>query len=533
MYCREISIYFECFVRLYTSKMPRKYTSFTNYFLLVVFATLSIIGIVHHPMWLDEVNCWLMVKSSHSLKELFQSNHYQGYLSLWEFLLYGLSRFTGNIFYVQVLNITISILAAYLFLRYAPFSLIIKICILFSYFFLFEYTLISRSYALTWLFLMVFCILFTRKKRNYPVIVFALIIIANTHLLSLVTSIPLFIITLCFMRKDMPNPRTIIGLGFLFIAGIAISLFNMMPPENATIFQTKESYFSFDHTFKALSFFVKGLYPIPDFTSFHFWNSNFIVVHIKWLSILLTVVILLIPCLIFHEKYFILLFFYIANWGIVLSLFALRITVGTRYMGYCFMILLVSLWLNTDERFSRKPFFAPKWLPAVINVTRFVFKPFLWSILSIQLLSGIYTYSVTLYTPFSEGKNAADFIKNNLPLHSKIIVFPTPSGPSISTYLNRELYYPQTGICGTFYPWTALPVIDTKELTRRIAGSLDGDSSNYKAIVFASNMDSLSSVENLIESKLDTGKYSIFKKVTMDSGMVKSENYVVYFLRKS
>lgn len=357
---------------------------------------------------------------------------------------------------------------------------------------------------------------------------------ANTHLLSLAASIPLFIITLYFMlNEDMVNRRMLFGLSFLFIAGIAVSLFNMTPPGNATIFHTKEPYFSVDHISKALSFFVKGLYPFPDFKSFHFWNSNFIIVHIKWLSILLTVIILTIPYLIFPEKHLILLFFYMANFAIILCLFVLKITVGIRYMGYCFMILLVSLWLAADERFSRKLFTNPQWLPSFINRTKFIFKPFLWSIFVTQLLAGIYIYCVTLYTPLSEGKNAAEYIENNLPLHSKLIVVPTPSGPSISAYLNRELYYPQINTCGTFYPWVDLPNVTAKELAQRICRSIDNDSSHYAAAIISLKTDSLTSIEECIESKANRDKYSILKKATMNDGIVESEDYVIYLLRKN
>jgi hypothetical protein len=528
---------FGTFIYFYPCKlniMGQKYPAFLNYLILSIFIILSVIGILHHSMSLDEVNSWLLCKNSWSIPELIQLNRYQGNLGLWEYLLYALTRFTDNMAYMQWLNLAIAVLAAFLCLKYSPFSAAQKICILFSYFFLFEYTVVCRSYSLSWLFLVLFFILFTRKNRNYTVTTLILIFLANTHLLSLVTAVPLFIITLYTMRIEGIRAKMPILLSALFLVGMMVSLFNMMPPSDANDLRAlNESYFSFDRISKASSYFVKGLYPLPDFLTLHFWNTNFIVVYVKPFSILLTAMIILIPFFLFYEKPLILLFYYASNFGIIFCLYILGIVSGVRYMGYCFMILLAALWLGTDERFTIETNFTKNRIPALANAKKALSKPFIWSVLITQLASGICAFCLTLHYPFSEGKNVALYLKNNLPLNSEVIEAKISSGPAIAAYLNKELYYPENNTYSESYQWTTIPkYITVNELTQRILTNISADSSDYKALVLTLDMDSLSYIENIIMSKLRTTKYSIFKKMDFNNGIVTGENYRIYFLKK-
>ena len=508
--------------------MLQKYSPVISYILFATFGVLSIVGVLHHTIWYDEAETWLLSKSSHSLRELYFLNRYVGDLNLWEFVLYALSRFTNNLIYMQWLNMAIAISAAFLFLRYSPFSIIQKVCILFSYFFLFEYNVICRSYGLTWLFIVLFCILFTQKKRNYVAI-----LLENVHLLSLALSVPLFGMTLYFMRAECGGKR--VGLlSILFIGGALFSLFNIMPPINAPVLQSLGgSFFSIDRISKASSFFVKGLYPLPDFLSLHFRDSNFIVTHLKPLSFLLTIIVLMVPAFMFSEKYFILLFFYAANFAVIFCLFMLKLARGTHYMGYSFMILLIALWLATDERFLRKAIFMQKWSAMSVKINTFIVKPFIWSIFVVQVVSGVSTYCLGLHFPFSESKNVAEYIKNNLPANSKTSVVPYSCCPSISAYLGKELYVPQINGDATFCQWEMLPpVMPVKKLAARLFESLHADTSRYGAFVFATEVDSLSTLELLVETGLDSNKYSIYKKEIFDKAIEKSENYIVFIVRR-
>src|ERR1700722_15648663 len=101
------------------------------------------------------------------------------------------------------------------------------------------------------------------------------------------------------------------------------------------------------------------------------------------------------------------------------------------------MILIVSLWLASDNRFIGKLFPAPTRLPIIAGANKWISKSFLWSIFFIQFVSGISVFYTSLHIPFSEAKNVANYIEKNLPLHSNVIVYPTPSGPAIAAYLGR------------------------------------------------------------------------------------------------
>src|SRR5207302_1918349 len=141
--------------------------------------------ILHHEIWLDEMHHFLLARDSHSIGELFYNARYDGHPLLWDGLLFFLTHFTHDPFYMQVLHIFISLIAVIIFLRNAPFTDLFKILFVFGYFMFYEYNIISRNYAISILLIFICCSLLSKPKRNYAVILFALFILSYTHLFSL------------------------------------------------------------------------------------------------------------------------------------------------------------------------------------------------------------------------------------------------------------------------------------------------------------------------------------------------------------
>src|SRR6185436_7349286 len=83
--------------------------------------------------------------------------------------------------------------AAILLLRYAPFPMIMRILILFGYFFIYEYTVISRNYSLGLLLMICCCILYRKRSGYYFLLSVTLGALANTHLFCLIVSLSFYI----------------------------------------------------------------------------------------------------------------------------------------------------------------------------------------------------------------------------------------------------------------------------------------------------------------------------------------------------
>ena len=130
-----------------------------------VYFLLSIFGILHHEMWRDEHQAWLVARDAHSLPQLFQNVRYEGHPALWHLFLYAFTSITHDPFIMQVFHILISTAFVFLINRYAPFSLPIKILITFGYYSLYEFNIISRSYGLGFLLVTALLILYTNRKK--------------------------------------------------------------------------------------------------------------------------------------------------------------------------------------------------------------------------------------------------------------------------------------------------------------------------------------------------------------------------------
>ena len=498
-----------------------------NAFLLFLFAALSYIGSTHHELWFDEANDWLMVRSSTSFTELMHTGH----PLMWSGLLFTLSHFTFNPFVMQLLNISISFIAALIFLRYAPFSTLIKVCVLFSYFFFFEYNIISRSYGITWLLLTIFCALFCSKQRNYFLLIAVLVLLANTHAFSLLISLVLFAVTLHSYKQEKGWNRKPLLIGCaLFAAGLLFSIITMLPhPNNLIVQESTGNYFSVERISKAISFFIKGLYPLPDFLSYHFWNSNFIVSHIKIVGIFLTPFIFIIPLILFYDKRYSLAVFYIPALLIMAFMFKFQLFTGVHYMGYAFMLLTVSFWLASGmEQVSKLH------LPKVLS-TRFgklrtlCYTPFIASVLVCQIAAGIYAFCMDYKYPFSEGKEVSSYINSQSDKNSLVIAGPFYTGPSIGIYLNKSIFYPDENKTCSFTPLDVQP-ISVREIWRRITNTMDTSAAKHIFIALAYPGDTLKALQQSISGLRQP--YSIQEIKEFNKGIVTGENYVVYEIEK-
>jgi len=496
----------------------------------MLFAALSCLGILRHEMWLDELNTWLAARDSHSFARFLENTNYSGHRGIWDTLLYLFTRVTANPAAMQVFSMLVSTITVVLFLKYSPFPAAYSIAIVFSYFFLYEYNIISRGYNLTWLLLVGYCILFTKPERNYLMLMLILMLLANIHLFSLVVSLPLFgILIYSGARESALNKRAILIYSLAFAVAIGISLISSMPPANAPeLLNGAKGLFTPDRFSKTVSFFVKGLYPLPDIHSPYFWNSNFLVVHFKIIAIIITPFLFAIPYILCYDRPLAVIFFYSAVLLVMAFMFTAELFTGVRYMGYAFMILLVTLWLAGDERLKTKK------QSALLNKLRILaYKPFITSVLVTQVAAGAYAIYKDYKYPFSEGKEVAAYIKSNAGQNGLIIVVPHSAGPSIAGYMDTGLfYYPDINTFTAY--WNRIPLQQTseQETFARIQHTIDSLQVNSFAIAVATDYDSIGSLKANIERVYNSDRYSIVEQKNFTGAIVRGENYTVYRVRR-
>ena len=122
--------------------------SFFAYALLLFFATLK------HTFWRDEAEAWMVARSSSTVLSLLHNSRYEGHPPLWYLVLYGLSRFSWNPDWMKLPNFLFAIVAVGLILTAFRLSLPVRLGLIFSYYMLFEYGLLTRNYMFGIVFLL-------------------------------------------------------------------------------------------------------------------------------------------------------------------------------------------------------------------------------------------------------------------------------------------------------------------------------------------------------------------------------------------
>src|SRR5579862_8959723 len=100
----------------------------------MAYAVIVLAGILHHELWFDEAQPFCLSLASHSFKELFYNTRFEVHPPLWDLLLYAITRFSSNPFFMQVMNAALAVMAVCIFLRYSPFSAGFKLFFVFGYF---------------------------------------------------------------------------------------------------------------------------------------------------------------------------------------------------------------------------------------------------------------------------------------------------------------------------------------------------------------------------------------------------------------
>lgn len=487
--------------------------------LTTLYFILSFIGILNHEIWLDESHHWLLARDSDNLLNLTTNTNSEGHPILWNILLFYITRFTHNPFWMQFLHILISTTAIFIFLKKAPFSLLFKTLFIFGYFIFYEYNIISRNYMLGGLFLFLACSIFKDRGKKFILLCFLLAVAANTHIMFSVISIAVFLTLAAEVKQDKAlfNTKSINYGTLIFFFGIIISIIQIIP--ETTLFFDRINELSFqEKLIPGFISFFKGLFPIPDFRSIHFWNSNLFVNISKPISTIVGIIVYLIPLFLFFKRKYTLFFVYIALLGTQVFFFITQIS-ATRYFGMTFIILIIAMWLNyfyptKENTFSKK----------YKNLRNTI----IYGILIIQCLAGVIAFSMDIIYPFSSGREIALFLKDKDLLKHKIVT-ESCEGTVISSDIRKKIYFLCNNDQESYCKWGIATTchFSKKDIINELAKiSLE------KPVVFISKIQLLDFPIKNVWHPLD--KTLSIKLLTKTSIMVtRNTNYTIYEIRKT
>ena len=133
-----------------------------------------------HTMWRDEVRAWSVATKTASWGEMIGALHEEGHPVLWYALLRVGHAITGSQYVMPVLSAIIVLLAAWVILRFAPFTRTVRLLAVFGAFLGYELGIVARNYGIGALLVVSACALAGKRAERPWLLAGVLALLANT-----------------------------------------------------------------------------------------------------------------------------------------------------------------------------------------------------------------------------------------------------------------------------------------------------------------------------------------------------------------
>jgi len=299
-----------------------------------LFIAFALTGVMKHEPWRDEAQAWLLARDA-GLWDLFSRlAGLEGSPVLWHLVNMPFARLGLSYGWEAAINLVFVTGAVAITLWRAPMPLWMRVGFIFSYFVVYEYAVIARSYGLG-MFLLCGALALDGERMKRPVLYgLTLALLANAHAFALMFSIALLVVWLPW-SDGRPRGRIVAGV-LIAILGIAAALWQMVPPERgappaglAAVEPIEQARIGFSVFAKAL--FIPGrLYLIS-----HLANS---VVGLTWVLLLFSIR---------RGWRGLFVFATVAAGLLVIALFVRP--VDLRHVGHLILGLLAVIWLGREQ----------------------------------------------------------------------------------------------------------------------------------------------------------------------------------------
>jgi hypothetical protein len=200
--------------------------------LTAIYAALVIWVAIHHEPWRDEADAWLAVRDM-SLGQLFHWLGGAGSPGLWYLLLMPLAKLGLPYISMTLLHTGLAIAVAAMIAFRAPFPRLYRCLIIFSYHFVYEYAVISRSYVLTVLLLMLIAATLTARTWRPRILGTLLFLLFNTNAHGFfIAGVLSIVIAADLVWRRKLSKAVLIG-AIIAAAGGLLAFLQLLPPSLA------------------------------------------------------------------------------------------------------------------------------------------------------------------------------------------------------------------------------------------------------------------------------------------------------------
>lgn len=399
----------------------------------MAYALVLAVLLCFHEPWRDEWQAFMLGRDSHSLAELWNNRYYDAHPPLWHFLLFVASKISRSVVTLKVLHWLIATAAAAVWLAYCPLPWRYRVALVFGYFLLYEYAVISRNYALGVLWLWLWCALWTRRPGDYPPLglIYLAMAFTNVHIFLLGSSLWLalgFEFLLSRQRRAATTARAIFMTLACIGLGCALFLkFTYLPPDTGYP-RGFDLTFNLARLLRAVSGALTAFAPLPgpgiqfhDTSYFHNWDLR------QTAALGLGLWLAAGSCLVspLARAYF------LAGSGLMFFFTYAKFMGFHRHAGHFYLVWLACLWLDPKPRHLR-------WVAAVA---------------ALHLSMAVRASWLDLRYPFTPAGQTARFLRERGLQDRPIVGMPDGVASAVAGNLDRTFYYPDCRRWGTFLIW--------------------------------------------------------------------------------
>ncbi len=380
-----------------------------NIFWTILYAIITLFLVLHHEIWADEAQVWLLSKNL-SVFGLFEHLVQEGHPSFFYLLMMPFAKTGCSVFIMQIFCWLCACAAVFILLQFSPFSRFEKTSIILSSGFLYFFPVIARSYSMIPLLIFIAAILY-KKQKEYPVFyAIILALIANTHIIMFMFSATLggYFIYDNLIKEKQKNKKNIISAAL-----VLLGLFAVILQLAATPFG-KSCAIKYD-----LHNFVQNI--LSTFTQF--FGFSFGASSAAMLMLLGGIFLTLLVYIFLKDKKL----FSVALSGILFQLFIYITSYSLHIYGtksFCALLIILFCFWQIEQG---------KYIKIILSI--------------FFLMSTLYGLSFALsdvFNNYSSGKETAEYIRKNLPEDAVFIPIPEPYALSVMLYLPDRKFWSGT-----------------------------------------------------------------------------------------
>lgn len=375
----------------------------------VLYAAITLWVTLHHEPWCDEADSWLLMRDG-GVSTMLARTGYAGTPALWYLLLAPLASSGLPYLAQQLLNLALMWGAAYLFLFRSPFSPLVKVLFVFSYYMSYEYAIMARPYALMVLLLFAIAAMW---KNDVAVAILAALL-ANTTSHGLIIAGVIAVLRLVGDRRPRLSSEgtgqarrlspTIIALAGLVLAAMQLRV----PADGPHVIRHIDP--------QAIPYAIGSAF-------FPGWDLTFA------FAFGMVVLIAVLAALEWR-----MLFFFSLCVAALLGLFVFVWMGGLRHAGLLLILATFALWLSAKPKLVAN---------ACLSIA-----------LACSVIIAVETWLMDLRMPYSGGKEMGDYIVSHHLDREEIAVHPPNEAKSVFAFVpHKRFWFPASGRSGTYSMW--------------------------------------------------------------------------------